>query len=531
MFESLEIIQGGGDKNEFVAGNARIKVIGVGGGGGNAVDNMIEEKLDHVDYIVANTDAQALRRSSAAQKIQVGSDITRGLGAGANPEVGYRAALDSEGDIRKVIGNAEMVFVTAGMGGGTGTGAAPVIARIAREMGALTVGVVTRPFTFEGRARAKRAESGLKDLAEAVDTIIVIPNDRLLELADENTSLKDGFKLADTVLLNAVRGISDIIVTPGLINVDFADVVHIMQSRGLALMGTGVSSGQNRAREAAQKAINSPLLEDIRIEGATGLLVNITGGPTTSLREVNEALSMIQDAVHEDTDTIFGAVIDDRMGDELKITVVATGYTRVEPSFDDDRNKIRSRFGTGKTPAVPRPSAPQPMAAPPAVPQQAMTPLPLPQMELEAEEPVMVPTYGGEGTVYAQAHQSRPHHAHNSQQMPQVERYHHGTMEQPPPVPPTHHHEIHAHSMQAQVNARPLTAPTPGVEAAPARNTQPPPQPMTAQPQRAELLDDLQAPAFLRSRETGKRQPVVHNPFTVEASREDLDVPTFLRTK
>ncbi len=482
MFESLEIIDGGNSADTLVVGNARIKVVGVGGGGGNAVDNMIEESLDHVDYIVANTDAQALRRSRAQTTLQIGTEITRGLGAGANPEVGYRAAVDSQTDIAKALSNSEMVFVTAGMGGGTGTGAAPVIARIAREQGALTVGVVTRPFTFEGRARTRRAEQGLKELAEAVDTIIVIPNDRLLELADENTSLKDGFRLADTVLLNAVRGISDIIVTPGLINVDFADVVHIMQAKGLALMGTGIASGQNRAREAAKLAINSPLLEEVKIEGATGLLVNITGGPSTSLREINEALSMIQDSVHEDTDTIFGAVIDERMGDEMKITVVATGYTRVEPSYDEDLNRQRTRFGTGKTQSVPAP-----VVAPP------------PAIEHIEEEPVLVPVYANEGPIYAEAptqpqmHAQTPVHA-------QANSYH-GGMErremQPPPIP-------------AASESYPATASRRGPDGS---------------------MEDLEEPAYLRRRADGtKRQPVVRNPFTMSAAdRDNLDTPAYLR--
>ena len=305
--------------------------------------------------------------------------------------------------------------------------------------------------------------------------------------------------------MNAVRGISDIIVTPGLINVDFADVVHIMQSRGLALMGTGIASGQNRAREAAQKAINSPLLEDIRIEGATGLLVNITGGPTTSLREVNEALSMIQDAVHEDTDTIFGAVIDERMGDELKITVVATGYTRVEPSFDDDREKVRTRFGTGKTPAVP-----QPPAAPPAPPPHVEPP-PMVQQYADADydELEQVPVYAGDSTVYAQQY---------AQTDMQARSYEFGQYNDPPALPQTHR-EIVAQAAHAQSTARPLTAPTGAIETDSARRSR-------------ALLDNLQEPPALRAsmpRDTGKRQPVRSNPFTEEAGLENLDIPTFLR--
>ena len=315
---------------------AKIKVVGVGGGGGNAVNNMIEASLGHVSYMVANTDQQALTRSLAMERLQLGADITRGLGAGANPDIGQRAAMEDEAAIRAALEGQDMVFVTAGMGGGTGTGAAPVIAQIARDVGALTVAVVTRPFGFEGKSRSRRAERGLRELAEAVDTLIVIPNDRLLELADDSTTLTDGFKMADSVLLDAVRGISDIILTPGLVNVDFADVNTIMKGKGMALMGTGCASGPERARLAAQQAISSPLLEDVRIEGATGLLVNITGG-NTSLREVNAALTLIQDAVHDDTDTIFGAVVDSTLGEEMRITVVATGFDRDSKQADTDK--------------------------------------------------------------------------------------------------------------------------------------------------------------------------------------------------
>ncbi|MBP46637.1 MAG: cell division protein FtsZ [Myxococcales bacterium] len=339
---------------------ARIKIVGVGGGGGNAVNNMIDAALSHVSYMVANTDQQALARSLAVERIQLGADITRGLGAGANPDIGHRAAMEDEASIRAALEGNDMVFVTAGMGGGTGTGAAPVIAQIAREVGALTVAVVTRPFGFEGKSRSRRADRGLLELADAVDTLIVIPNDRLLELADDSTTLTDGFKMADTVLLDAVRGISDIILTPGLVNVDFADVSTIMKGKGMALMGTGCASGPERARLAAQQAISSPLLEDVRIEGATGLLVNITGG-NTSLREVNAALSLIQDAVHDDTDTIFGAVVDSTMGEDLRITVVATGFDRDAkrqadtgpyPAVDWDPSSNSGRGYTGPTAPV-----------------------------------------------------------------------------------------------------------------------------------------------------------------------------------
>ncbi len=316
---------------------ARLVVIGVGGGGGNAVNNMVATGLQGVEAAVANTDVQALGRSSAPRRLQIGAQVTRGLGAGARPEVGQRAALEDEAAIRDAVTGADMVFVTAGMGGGTGTGAAPVVARIAREAGALTVGIVTKPFRFEGRQRARRAEAGVIELASAVDTLIVIPNDRLLELSSEETSFEDSFRLADSVLLDAVRSMTDIIQTPGLVNVDFADVVTIMRRSGLALMGTGRASGDGRARNAAYAAISSPLLEGADLDRATGLLVNITGGRGMTLREIDEAMSLIQDAVHDDTETIFGAVIDPALGDELRITVVATGFGNPAHRPDGER--------------------------------------------------------------------------------------------------------------------------------------------------------------------------------------------------
>src|SRR5689334_3054662 len=316
MFELVEHVQLG----------ARIKVIGVGGGGGNAVNTMIANKLTGVDFIVANTDAQALEANRATVKLQLGEEITKGLGAGANPEVGRRAALEDEAKLREYLTGADMIFVTAGMGGGTGTGGAPVIADLARQVGALTVGVVTKPFIFEGKRRLKQAEHGIGELKNAVDTLITIPNQRLLAVADERTTLLDTFKRADEVLLNAVQGISDLITIPGLINVDFADVRTIMSNMGQALMGTGSALGENRALAAAKMAVESPLLEDVQINGATGILINITGGANMTLVEVNQACSLIQEAAHEDANIIFGSVIDDDMGDVLKITVIATGF-------------------------------------------------------------------------------------------------------------------------------------------------------------------------------------------------------------
>ncbi|MEZ4363581.1 MAG: cell division protein FtsZ [Kofleriaceae bacterium] len=310
------------------ASHAKILVIGVGGGGGNAVNTMISGNLDGVQFVVANTDMQALEANMAPHKIQLGDSLTKGLGAGANPEVGRRSAEESMQVIADMVAGADMVFVTAGMGGGTGTGAAPVIAQIARDCGALTVGVVTKPFGFEGKKRARQATEGIERLEKAVDTLIVIPNNRLLALVGQNTAMVEAFRKADSVLLNAVQGISDLMTVPGLINVDFADVRTIMSSMGRALMGTGIGNGKRRAAEAAEMAISSPLLEDVSIDGATGILINITGGPDLTLHEVNEASTLIQQAAHEDANIIFGSVIDPNLTDEVRITVIATGFDR-----------------------------------------------------------------------------------------------------------------------------------------------------------------------------------------------------------
>ncbi len=307
-------------------GRPSIKVIGVGGGGGNAVNTMIEGGVEGVDFIVANTDCQVLEASQAGTKVQLGKALTKGLGAGANPEIGRAAALEDASRIAESLAGADMVFVTAGMGGGTGTGAAPVIAQVARDMGALTVGVVTRPFAFEGSQRKKKAGSGIGELGKAVDALIVIPNDRLIALAGEKKTVRDAFAMVDSVLLNAVRGISDLVTVPGLINVDFADVRTVMTGMGRALMGTGRGVGDRRALEAAQQAISSPLLEDVSINGATGILINVTGGGDLTLAEINEACSLIHQAADPDANIIFGSVIDAHLGDEVRITVIATGF-------------------------------------------------------------------------------------------------------------------------------------------------------------------------------------------------------------
>ncbi|MEU5692525.1 cell division protein FtsZ [Actinosynnema sp. NPDC020468] len=310
---------------------AVIKVVGIGGGGVNAVNRMIEVGLKGVEFIAVNTDAQALLMSDADVKLDIGRELTRGLGAGANPEVGHRAAEDHREEIEEVLRGADMVFVTAGEGGGTGTGGAPVVASIARKLGALTIGVVTRPFSFEGKRRAKQAEEGIQALRNECDTLIVIPNDRLLQLGDIGVSLMDAFRSADEVLLSGVQGITDLITTPGLINLDFADVKSVMSGAGSALMGIGSARGEGRAVQAAQKAINSPLLE-ASMEGAHGVLLSIAGGSDLGLFEINESASLVQEAAHPDANIIFGTVIDDSLGDEVRVTVIAAGFDSGGPT-------------------------------------------------------------------------------------------------------------------------------------------------------------------------------------------------------
>jgi cell division protein FtsZ len=369
---------------------AKIKVIGVGGGGCNAVNTMIRCGLVGVEYIVANTDSQALAASMAGTKIQLGGNVTKGLGAGANPEVGRKAAIEDYERLSEVIEGADMVFVTAGMGGGTGTGAAPVIAKLAREMGALTVGVVTKPFSFEGKKRARQAEEGIRALEECVDALICIPNQRLLTLAGENLSLIDTFRAADEVLLNAVQGISDLINNTGLINADFADVSTVMKDKGLSLMGTGIATGTERALKAARAAISSPLLEDVSIEGATGIIINITGNKTLSLNETNAAVSLIMEAADEDAEIIFGTVIDENMGENVKITVIATGL----------RNAKSYAAPTPNTGYAARPV----VETAPVMETRTLTPAPMttaPAPVLPVEAPVATTTVPAARTDYA----------------------------------------------------------------------------------------------------------------------------------
>ena len=315
------------DNQQQAEAFARIKVIGVGGGGSNAVNRMIDEGIQGVEFIIANTDAQALKNAKAPTRVRLGDKLTRGLGAGGDPEVGRKAAEESADELYKVMQGADMVFVTAGMGGGTGTGAAPVVAQIAKESGALTIGVVTRPFTFEGGRRLSSAEAGIGKFKEHADTLIAIPNDRLLQIADKRASLQDAFRLADDVLHQGIQGISELITIPGLINLDFADVRAIMSEGGAALMAVGIGTGDERAKKAAEDAISSKLL-DITIDGARGVLFNVTGGPNMTLFEVNQAAAIIRETAHPDVNMIFGAVIDPNLGDDIRITVIATGFER-----------------------------------------------------------------------------------------------------------------------------------------------------------------------------------------------------------
>ena len=333
-------------------GTATIKVIGVGGAGNNAVNRMIEADIKGVDFIAVNTDRQALQISKAKTKIQIGEKITRGLGAGANPDIGAQAAEESKAEVAEVLRGADMVFVTAGMGGGTGTGAAPIVAQAAKEMGILTIGVVTKPFTFEGKKRLSQAERGIESLKGKVDTLVVIPNDKLLQIVDRKTSIIEAFKMADDVLRQGVQGISDLIAIPGLVNLDFADVKTIMLNQGMAHMGVGRASGENRAEDAAKEAIQSPLLET-SIEGAKGVIINITGGDSLGLHEVNTAAELVQRSVDPEANIIFGTVTDESMGDDIQITVIATGFEKNEPISSIGVDNIVSKTWEKKMNSIP----------------------------------------------------------------------------------------------------------------------------------------------------------------------------------
>jgi len=381
---------------------AVIKVVGIGGGGVNAINRMIEVGLKGVEFIAVNTDAQALLMSDADVKLDVGRELTRGLGAGADPEVGKKAAEDHAEEIEEVLKGADMVFVTAGEGGGTGTGGAPVVARIAKGLGALTIGVVTRPFTFEGRRRANQAETGIAQLREEVDTLIVIPNDRLLSISDRGVSMLDAFRSADQVLLSGVQGITDLITTPGLINLDFADVKSVMSGAGSALMGIGSARGEDRAVQAAELAISSPLLE-ASIDGAHGVLLSIQGGSDLGLFEINEAARLVQEAAHPEANIIFGAVIDDALGDEVRVTVIAAGFDGGAPLHKADSRALGTIQGRS-TPA-PAPAAAAPVAAPSA------SPVPVERFEPATavdDEPAVVTEHTEAHVEPVRAHQPPP---------------------------------------------------------------------------------------------------------------------------
>lgn len=397
---------------------AVIKVVGIGGGGVNAINRMIEVGLKGVEFIAINTDAQALLMSDADVKLDVGRELTRGLGAGADPEVGKKAAEDHAEEIEEVLKGADMVFVTAGEGGGTGTGGAPVVARIAKGLGALTIGVVTRPFTFEGRRRANQAESGIAGLREEVDTLIVIPNDRLLSISDRAVSMLDAFRSADQVLLSGVQGITDLITTPGLINLDFADVKSVMQGAGSALMGIGSARGEDRAVQAAELAISSPLLE-ASIDGAHGVLLSIQGGSDLGLFEINEAARLVQEAAHPEANIIFGAVIDDALGDEVRVTVIAAGFDGGTPVKRPDERHIGSIQGPSKTQqAAAAQQAPAQQSAPTPQAQPAQRPVQQGEPQRQPAQAPAVPPVAPSGEPVRQPAEAAPVQRQESEQRP-----------------------------------------------------------------------------------------------------------------
>jgi cell division protein FtsZ len=441
---------------------ATIKVVGVGGGGNNAVTTMIDGGLTGVEFVVANTDRQALEAHKAQNKIQLGKELTRGLGAGANPEVGKRAAIESYNDVVEAIEGADMVFVTAGMGGGTGTGGAPIVAKIAKELGALTIGVVTKPFGFEGKKRMRHAMQGITELKESVDTLIVIPNQKLLSISNDKTSLIDTFKKADEVLLQAVKGISDLINIRGLINLDFADIRTVMSTQGMAIMGTGHASGENRAVEAATAAISSPLLENISIDGATGIIINVTGGKDLSLFEVNEASTLITEAAHEDAEIIFGAVIDEDMGDEVRVTVIATGFgadqVKLVHSPYSYQAPVQQPVYQQAVHAAPPQHFYQPQYQPSNMPQNLP---PIPPMQQQQPQQNMAPQHQPMQPQHQQ-HQVQPQH-----QVPQQQAQHqqHQPSYSAPMMPPMEESVPQQHQPQNNMPTHQAQAP---MESAPA---------------------------------------------------------------
>ena len=481
MFESIQI-------DAPTTFGAKIKVIGVGGGGGNAVNNLIDAELGHVEFMAANTDAQALGRSRAATRLQLGQMLTRGLGAGGKPETGAKAAMEDMDALHAAVADADMVFITAGMGGGTGTGAAPVVAQAARAAGALTVAVVTRPFGFEGINRMRQADEGLRALAEHVDTLIVIPNDRILNVADKRISFKDAFKLVDAVVVEAVRGISDIILTPGLVNVDFADVVAIMKDKGVALMGTGRATGDDRAKSAARQAISSPLLEDARIEGATGLLVAIAGSDL-SLADINDAMTLIQESAAAETNTIFGAIIDESLGDEIKVTVVATGF---DPTAAQTRTMEMVQLLSPRERSLNVPPPPIPTTSAAMGHLRVTAPL-----ELTSVQDVQVYATAGHGQM-AQASQSfaAPVMSHASAQTSQV-------------VPAVRRAPNDGFPVDLDEPAYTRRTPSYGTN-------------------QAHVQAALQPRSALAQGPLQKREPVVGNPFAQDDGQE-MDRPAFMR--
>ncbi|MEZ0490690.1 cell division protein FtsZ [Kineococcus sp. TBRC 1896] len=455
---------------------AVIKVVGVGGGGVNAVNRMIEVGLKGVEFIAVNTDAQALLMSDADVKLDVGRELTRGLGAGADPEVGRKAAEDHAEEIEEVLKGADMVFVTAGEGGGTGTGGAPVVARIARSLGALTIGVVTRPFVFEGRRRANSAESGIAELRDEVDTLIVIPNDRLLSISDRQVSILDAFKSADQVLLSGVQGITDLITTPGLINLDFADVKSVMQGAGSALMGIGSARGDDRAIHAAEAAVNSPLLE-ASIDGAHGVLLSIQGGSDLGLYEINEAARLVQEAAHPEANIIFGTVIDDALGDEVRVTVIAAGFDAGTPKSRRDERALGQVSGrpvpaSAVPPRTTRPGTPEPAHAPAQQPQHT-------QQQPQHTQP-----------QYAQPQYGQPQYTQQQYTQQQSPSY---------AAPAQHHTQQPAEPQQPQHAQAPQAAPSP---------------------------DPVQVPRII---ELPQDTAASRRPSRPRPEEDDLDVPDFLK--
>lgn len=478
---------------------ANIKVVGVGGGGSNAVSTMIDAEMNGVEFIVANTDRQALNANKADIKIQLGAELTKGLGAGANPDVGRRAAIESYNEIVEKLEGSDMVFVTAGMGGGTGTGGAPIVAKIARELGALTIGVVTRPFAFEGKKRSKHAEGGLQELKDNVDTLIVIPNQKLLSISGDKTPLTETFKKADEVLLQAVKGISDLINIRGLINLDFADIRTVMQAKGMALMGTGYARGENRAVQAATAAISSPLLENVRINGATGIIINVTGGPDLSLYEVNEASTLVTEAAAEDAEIIFGAVIDETMKEEVRVTVIATGFQDPEYKMTGDsmsrmQEFLNSQAARNELPPIPNVNPPQNLDVSMALP-------PIPDLSaLEAMTPPPAP------------HVAAPSFPlHSSQAMPQSL----------PPAPASETPVIENHILGSVITARDMLI----AKARAFREGQEIQKKHTAPEQLSLNMENQDQPTLEEARRMARE--VLSSPF----SGQNLEVPAFIRKR